>query len=515
VRCAMDLQKSVASTSGKELASPLQLRVGINIGDIIIEEDGDIFGDGVNIASRLQKLALPGGICLSAKVYEEVRDKLPYEFDDRGEHRFKNIGRPIRVYCLLAGMGPSDISHDRRSVPPVLNQPSIAVLPFVNISRDPEQDHFADGIVEDIIAALSRFRSFFVIARNSTFAYKGQAINVQQIGRELGVRYVLEGSVRRSAERIRITAQLVDAMTGVHLWAEHYDGVVADVFDLQDQITASVVGSIQPSIRAAEIERARRKRPENLDAYDLVMRALPYVWSLEYEANREAARLLEKALLLDPGYPLAIALAAWCRGQRIVYNWSQNLQDDKRETLRQAQAAAALAHDDPFILTVLGAALTITREFQRATSMLERALSLDPNSAWAWNRSGWLHNYHDDPEVAIEHFERSLRLSPFDPMAFNCEIGIGCAHFIAKRYDLAAQWQEKALMSKPNTAWIHRTLAPAYALAGDLDKARESVGGLVKGYPGIRIIDILQAMAFSKEAMSRFAEGLRQAGLPE
>ncbi|MBJ6126662.1 adenylate/guanylate cyclase domain-containing protein [Microvirga splendida] len=515
VRCAVELQEAVAARPGKADAKPLQLRVGINLGDIVVEEDGDIFGDGVNVASRLQKMALPGGICLSGKVYDEVRGKLAYEFEDRGEHQFKNIGQAIRVFCLLEGMDTRQASGERRSARSHPEGPSIAVLPFVNISKDPEQEYFADGIVEDIIAALSRFRSFFVIARNSTFAYKGRTVAVQQIGRELGVRYVLEGSVRRSGPRIRITAQLVDANTGIHLWAEHYDGVVEDVFDLQDRITASVVGSIQPSIRTAEIERARRKRPENLDAYDLVMRALPYVWALEYEANKEAARLLDKALLLDPGYPLAIALAAWCRGQRIVYNWSKNLQEDKRETLRQAQAAAALAHDDPFILTVLGAALTITREYQRATSMLERALSLDPNSAWAWNRSGWLHNYQDDPEIAIQHFERSLRLSPFDPMAFNCEMGIGCAHFIAKRYDLAAQWQEKALMSKPRTAWIHRTLAPAYSLAGEADKARESVGELVKGYPGIRIADILQAMAFSKEVMSRFAEGLRQAGLPE
>ncbi len=513
VRCAVKLQEAVAGSPGNP--APLQLRIGINIGDIIIEDDGDIFGDGVNIASRLQKMALPGGICLSGKVYEEVRDKLSYAFEDKGEHQFKNIGRPIRVFCLLEGMDLSRTAGASRPEGQFCDRPSIAVLPFVNLSRDPEQEYFADGIVEDIIAALSRFKSFFVIARNSTFAYKGHPVRVQQIGRELGVRYVLEGSVRRSGKKIRITAQLVDASTGMHLWAEHYDGVIEDVFDLQDQITASVVGSIQPSIRAAEIERARRKRPENLDAYDLVMRALPHVWALEWESNKEAARLLEKALLLDPGYPLALSLAAWCRGQRIVYNWSQNIQEDKRETLRQAQAAAALAHDDPLILTVLGAALTITKEFQRAESMLARALALDPNSAWAWNRSGWLHNYRDDPEVAIQHFERSLRLSPFDPMAFNCEIGIGSAHFIAGRYDQAAQWQEKALMAKPSATWTHRTLAPAYALDGELDKAKESVAELLKGYPGLRITDITQALAFSKEVMDRFAEGLRQAGLPE
>jgi adenylate cyclase len=397
----------------------------------------------------------------------------------------------------------------------MLDQPSIAVLPFTNMSKDPEQEYFADGVVEDIIAALSRFRSFFVIARNSTFVYKDRAVRVQQIGRELGVRYVLEGSVRRSGRRVRITAQLVDALTGVHLWAEHYDGVIEDVFDLQDLITASVVGAIQPSIRAAEIERARRKRPESLDAYDLVMQALPSVWSLEYDANREATRLLEKALRLDPTYPLALSLAAWCRGQRVVYNWSTNIAEDKRETLRQAQVATALAPDDPFILTVLAAALTLTHEHQRAIAMLDRALALDPNSAWGWNRSGWLHNYQNDPEVAIQHFERSLRLSPFDPMAFNCDMGIGCAHFIAKRYEQAAVWQEKALMAKPTAAWIHRTLAPAYALAGDMEKARESVAELLKTYPEIAISDVLKAMAFSKEVMGRFAEGLRMGGLRE
>ncbi|WP_201833997.1 adenylate/guanylate cyclase domain-containing protein [Microvirga zambiensis] len=514
IRCAVDLQEAVAASSDGD-AKPFRLRIGINLGDIMIEEDGDIFGDGVNIASRLEQMALPGGICLSAKVYEEVRDKLRLAFEDLGEHQFKNIGRPIRVYCILLSTDGALAHGERKLSAPATEGPSIAVLPFTNLSKDPEQEYFADGIVEDIISALSRFRTFLVIARNTTFTYKGRSVNVPQVGRELGVRYVLEGSVRRSGDRIRITAQLIDAATGMHLWAEHYDGVVADVFDLQDQITASVIGSIQPSIRAAEIERARRKRPDNLDAYDLVMRALPNVWALEYDANQEATRLLEEALRLDPNYPLALSLAAWCRGQRIVYNWSSNVAEDKRETLREAQAAAVLGHDDPFILTVLGAALTITREYQRAAAMLDRALSLDPNSAWAWNRSGWLRDYTDEPEIAIEHFERSLRLSPFDPMAFNCELGIGGAHFVAKRYEAAAHWMAKGLVSKPSATWIHRTLAPSYALAGELDKARGSVGELLKDYPEIRISHILQALAFSKEVLDRFADGLRQAGLPE
>lgn len=520
VRCAIEIQQALASASAQDATRTLTLRIGINLGDIIIDEDKDIYGDGVNIAARLEQLADPGGVCLSAKVYEEVRDKLSYEFTDWGEQQVKNIARPVHVYCW----GRECQSEEHMNSPAVLatrpqptlpDKPSIAVLPFSNIGGDPEQEHFADGVVEDIIAALSRVRSFFVIARNSTYAYKSKAVTIQQVSRELGVRYVLEGSVRRAGNRLRITAQLIDAATGNHLWAEHYDGVEEDVFDFQDRITASVVGAIQPSIRAAEIERAKRKRPENLGAYDLVMRALPSIWALDRSANIEATQLLDEALRLDPDYPLALSLAAWCRGQRVVYNWSTNIEEDRRETLRQAQVAASLATDDPFVLTVLGAALTITHEFQRASVMLEKALMLDPNSAWAWNRSGWLRNYLDDPETAIQHFERSLRLSPFDPMSFNGIMGIGCAHLIAGRYDVAAQWQEKALIESPTSTWILRTLIPSYALTGQVDKAREGVRELLQSYPGMTIRDIVGALVFSPKVQERISEGLRMAGLPE
>jgi adenylate cyclase len=513
VRCAIEIQAAIASSENPDEEAPLRLRIGINLGDIIIDEDGDIYGDGVNVASRLEQIATTGGICLSAKVYEEVRDKVPYDFIDLGEQVVKNIRRPIRVYCLGACHETPQTRHHR--VLPLPDRPSIVVLPFSNIGGDPEQEHFAYGIVEDITAALSRVRSFFVIARNSSFAYKGRAVSVQQISRELGVRYLLEGSVRRAGNRLRITAQLIDGTNGNHLWAEHYDGVAEDLFDFQDQITASVVGAIQPSIRAAEIERALRKRPESLDAYDLVMRALPLVWSLERDNNLEAGRLLDEALQLDPNYPLALSLAAWCSGQRLIYNWSEDIENDTREALRKAHLAATMAADDSFTLAVLGAALTITRNFQRAASLLDRALALDPNSAWAWTRRGWLHNYQDEPEAAIPRFERSLRLSPFDPMAFNCDMGIGCAHFIAERYDQSIFWQEKALIAHPSSSWIHRNLAPAYALSGQTAKAQESVRELLKGYPGITITDITRALVFSPGVLARIAEGLRMAGLPE
>lgn len=517
VRCAVEIQQALAASTGQEPARALTLRIGINFGDIIVDEDRDIYGDGVNVAARLEQLADPGGICLSGKVYEEVRDKLTYEFADWGELQIKNIMRPVRVYCLGQDclMHGAAVVLETRPEMALPDKPSIAVLPFSNIGNDLEQEHFADGIVEDITAALSRVRSFFVIARNSTLVYKVRQVAVQQISRELGVRYVLEGSVRRAGKRLRITAQLIDATTGNHLWAEHFDGTEEDVFDFQDRITTSVVGAIQPSIRAAEIERAKRKRPENLGAYDLVMQALPSIWALERSANQVATKLLDQALRLDPNYPLALSLAAWCRGQRVVYNWSTDIEADRREALRQAQVAAALAADDPFVLTVLGAALTITHEFPRAAIMLDRALALDPNSAWAWNRSGWLRNYLDDPEIAIEHFERSLRLSPFDPMSFNGIMGIGAAHFVASRYDLAAQWQEKALIESPSSVWILRTLVPSYALSGQMDKAREGVRELLQSYPGMTISDIVRALVFSPKVQQHIAEGLRLAGLPE
>jgi adenylate cyclase len=510
VQFAVEIREALTSTATDSTTRPLQLRIGINLGDIILEQDGDIYGDGVNIAARLEQLAQPGAICISAKVYEEVRDKLPYSFRDQGEQSVKNIAKPVRVYSLF-----DDSAAAPQTNPAIPDRPSIAVLPFDYMSESRDGEFLADGLSEDIIAALSRIRSFFVIARNSTFTYKGRAVNVQQVSRELGVRYVLEGSVRRSRDKVRITAQLVDATTGAHLWAERYDGTVADIFDLQDRITASVVGAIQPSIRAAEIERARRKRPDSLNAYDLVMQALPYVWSLDAASNQVATRLLDEALRLDPTYPLALSLASWCSGQRVIYNWSQDPENDRRDALEKAGAAADLDSDDPFVLTVLGAAHTITREFQAALYLLDKALRLDPNSAWAWNRSGWLRTFRDDPETGIDHFERAIRLSPFDPMVFNSYAGIGDAHFVAGRYTEAVTWLEKARLAHPRAAWLNRFLAASYALSGRQQDAEACVERLLTTYPGLTVTAVRAAPPFSQEVIGRLCEGLRQAGLPE
>jgi adenylate cyclase len=507
---AVEIRDVLASGAMGSRTRPLQLRIGINLGDIIREQDGDIYGDGVNIAARLEQLAQPGAICISAKVYEEVRDKLPYSFSDQGEQLVKNIAKPVRIYSLFDG----NVAAPQTS-PPIPERPSIAVLPFDYMSESRDGEFLADGLSEDIIAALSRIRSFFVIARNSTFTYKGQAVNVQQVSRDLGVRYVLEGSVRRSRDKVRITAQLIDATTGAHLWADRYDGTVDDIFDLQDRITASVVGAIQPSIRAAEIERARRKRPDSLNAYDLVMQALPHVWSLDAASNQVATHLLDQALKLDPIYPLALSLASWCSGQRVIYNWSTNPESDRRDALEKAQLAAGLTSDDPFVLTVLGAAHTITREFQAALYLLDKALTLDPNSAWAWNRSGWLHTFRDDPSTGIDHFERAIRLSPFDPMVFNSYAGIGDAHFVGGRYAQAIAWLEKARHAHPKAAWINRFLAASYALSDQPQEAEVCIQRLLAMYPGLTVTAVRAAPPFSKEVIDRLCAGLRKAGLPE
>jgi adenylate cyclase len=396
------------------------------------------------------------------------------------------------------------------------DKPSVAVLPFQNMSGDPEQEYFADGMVEDITAALCRVRDFFVIARNSAFSYRGRAVPAQQISRELGVRYLIEGSVRKAGNRVRITAQLIDGPSGNHLWADRYEGGMTDIFDLQDRITESVVGAIQPSVRSAEIERSRRKRPESLDAYDLVLRAYPSVWSLERAANEAALKLLDQAIAIEPDYPLALALAAWCHAQQCVYNWAADPTGQQLEAQRLAQrASAAGGEDDPTILTVLGAAHTIVGNYAIAARLLEKALALDPNSAWAWNRSGWLQSYLDRPGVAIEHFERSIRLSPFDPMNFNAFIGIGGAHFVAGRYAETALWFEKGLLEHPGATWVYRNLVPTYALLGREAEARAGLSRLLQEYPDLTISKVMSALVYSQPTLDRVAEGLRRAGMPE
>jgi TolB-like protein len=354
LRCALDVQRGMDDRNADVPSEKrIEFRVGINVGDVVVEGE-DLLGDSANVAARLEGIAEPGGICLSETAYQQVRDKVDVKFQDAGEQQLKNIPRPVRAYQVR----PSGAAASSRPALPLPNKPSIAVLPFKNMSGDPEQDYFADGMVEEIITALSRFRQLFVIARNSSFTYKGRVVDVKQVGRELGVRYVLEGSVRRSADRVRVTGQLIDAATGAHLWADRFDGALEDIFELQDRVTMSVVGAIAPKLEQAEIDRAKRKPPENLDAYDYYLRGMAsHYQSWSKEAISEALRLYYKAIELDPDFASAYGAAARCYVERRSNNWVTDRDKETAETARLARWAVELGRDDAIALSGGGFAL--------------------------------------------------------------------------------------------------------------------------------------------------------------
>ncbi len=395
------------------------------------------------------------------------------------------------------------------------DKPSIVVLPFDNMSAEPGQDFLADGIVEAITAALSCIKSFFVIARSSAFTYKGRATDARAIGKELGVAYLLEGSVQKVGNRLRITVQLIETEGGTHVWSSRYDGTVDEFFDLQDRITEQIAGALQPSIRLAEIERSRRRRPQDLGSYDYTMRAMPHVWALEKEESAKALELLEKAFAIDPEYPLALSLAGWCHAQRSVYNWADDIADSQAKARSLAERAAALSGDDPLILAVLGAVHTFVRNYGTARILLERALVLDPNCAWAWSRLGWIEAYADQTDKAIENFERAIRLSPIDPMNFNNYAGIGSAHEVAEEYDQAVMFCRRALQERPHATWIYRNLASALVGAGRIEEAKQAFAEMLRHYPDLTVSKFKQAMVFSAPALERMGQNLRSLGLPE
>lgn len=487
----------------------IAMRIGVNLGDVILE-GSDIFGDGVNVAARIQEVCTPGGVALSATAFEHVNDKVDLEFTDAGERVLKNITRKIRVFRW-----PKTQTRDAPQRLTLPDKPSIAVLPFDNMSNDPEQDYFADGVVEGLTAALSRIRSFFVIARNSAFAYKGRPTNVIDIGRELGVAYVLEGSVQRADGSLRITVQLIETTTGAHLWAEKFDGADSELFDLQDRIIEQVAGALQPSIRKAEIDRAARKRPHDMGAYDYAMRAMRHVWMQEPVEAAKALELLESALKIDPDYPLALALSAWCWAQHAVYNWADDIDGIRAKSLGMAERAAGLSGDDPLILSVLGVVHTFARNYGTARILLERAIALDTNAAWALSRLGWLEVYADRPEAAFQHFEHAMRLSPLDPMNFNNLVGMASAHQISGDYETSATMFENALMERPSAFWIHRNLAPALLAAGRVEEAKASIAKMLDAYPNFTIARYNAAMVFSPSALEDISKYLRLLEVPE
>jgi len=478
VRCAVQVQEAMAErNAGVPEARRIEFRIGINLGDVIVEGD-DLYGDGVNIAARIEALADPGGVFVSNTVHEHVRDRLPFGFEDLGEQQFKNIARPVRVYRVrnpAAAMSPSGPSSP---VLPLPDKPSIAVLPFANMSGDPEQEYFADGMVEEIITALSRIRWLFVIARNSSFTYKGRAVDMKLVSRELGVRYVLEGSVRKAGGRVRITAQLIDALNGAHLWADRFDGPLEDVFELQDKVALSVAGVIEPTLRAAETRRTAAHPTADFTAYDLYLRALPIFYTLTKEGVLQALALLEQAIARDPNYGPALAWAAMCHLWRYFDDWSDEPEAARRDGIRLAQRALEAAGDDASV--VANAALVLAQfgeDIGAMIALVERSLALDPSSARGWYISGLLRLWAGQPDLAIAHVESSLRLSPRERLGAHQSV-IGTAHVFKGQFDAAVAELLVAIHERPTNPPPYRSLACCYAHMGRLEEAKEIVARL-------------------------------------
>jgi adenylate cyclase len=476
VRCAVSVQQAIpARNTGVETNNRIELRIGINLGDVIVEGD-DLYGDGVNIAARIEALADAGGVFISNTVYDQVRDRLALVFEDLGEQQVKNIARPVRVYRVRDAGAKSPPASATPALP-LPDKPSIAVLPFQNMSGDPEQEYFVDGMVEEIITALSRIRWLFVIARNSSFTYKGQAVDVKQVGRELGVRYVLEGSVRRAGNRVRITGQLIDATSDAHLWADRFDGSLEDVFELQDRVAASVAGVIEPALQAAEIARAVGRPTADLTAYDLYLRAYAMTLSSANEIP-EALRLLEQAIAREPRYGPALAWAAHCCIRLVTDGRSQDPAADRLKGAGFARRALQVAGDDPVILANVALALAgFGEDIAAMMTLVDRALALNPSFARGWSISGTLRNWAGQPDIAIEHVENSLRLSPRARIGTSLAV-LGAAHFLSRRFAEAVPKLLLAIQEDPSFPQSYRYLAACYAHMGRLDEAHAIVARL-------------------------------------
>jgi adenylate cyclase len=514
VRCAVEVQQGMATRNDGESANRrIEFRVGIHVGDLVVDGD-DLLGDGVNVAARLEGIAEPGGICLSRAAHEQLRGKLDLATEDIGDQRLKNIAQPVRTYRVLLDKG----SQRSASALPLPDKPSIAVLAFANMSGDPEQEYFADGMVEDIITGLSRISWLFVIARNSSFTYKGKSIDVKQVGRELGVRYVLEGSVRKAGNRVRITGQLIDATTGGHIWADRFDGPLEDVFDLQDRVTASAVGAIEPRLQRAEIERAGRKPTESLDAYDYFLRGMANLHQFTRDNLSEASRLFLRATELDANYASAYGMAAWCGMHRKNNGWMVDPEGEIADRVRLARRAVAVGQDDATALWSAGHSLAyLAGEVEAGAASIDRAMVLNPNLAAAWHASGWARIYLGQSASAVEHFQHAMRLNPLDPLAYFGCAGMAYAHILVGRYDEAVSWATKARHQQPNFATALRAAALAYALSDRTVEAREAMTRVREVDPALRLsnVDRVAPPLRRPEDRARFIEALRKAGLPD
>ena len=513
VQCAVEMQESMAArNAGIEEDRRIVFPIGINMGDIIVEDE-DIYGDGVNLAARLEGLADPGGICLSRNVHEQVGTKLDLTFEDLGELEVKNIAEPVRAYRIKMASAQGEGATGGRAAPPLPDRPSVAVLAFENMSGDPEEDYFADGITEDIITDLSRFHGLLVIARNSSFSYKGKAIRVQEIARQLGVRYLVEGSIRRAGARLRITVQLIDATSGGHLWAERYDRELEDVFALQDEIVETVVRTVAGRLTAADRARAARKTPRNLQAYDYVLRAQGIV-NDSIEKNRQCRELYETAIELDPG----CARAYMGLGLTHMFDWHSAWTDTPEESadlaIANARKALALDDTDSEAHRRLGGIYLFRGDHEQAEFHLDKALSLNPNDADSWAYRALYCIYDGRPLEALEPLGRATRRNPFHPSWYLWFIGL--AHYGARQYEAAIGPLKTAIGLFPKFVAPRRHLAASYARLGRLEEARRECKAILELEPDFKIAKLAPALAYQNpDDLAHYLDGLRKAGLPD
>ncbi|MCH8154886.1 MAG: adenylate/guanylate cyclase domain-containing protein, partial [Proteobacteria bacterium] len=491
-------------------------RIGINLGDVIVEGE-DIHGDGVNIAARLEGLAEPGGICLSGDAYRQVRGKVEADFEDLGEREVKNLAEPLRVYRIaIKGPSPAPTATVTRPLP-LPDKPSIAVLPFDNMSGDPEQEYLADGISEDLITALSKVRWFFVIARNSTFTYKGQAVEVTQVARELGVRYVIEGSVRKAGNRVRISAQLIDATTGRHVWAERYDRDLADIFELQDEMTQTIVAAVEPELGAAERERALSKPPENLDAWETYQRGLWHLWNFTKDDNAKAPHLLRRAHELDPGFATAYAHEADSRYINVIMGWAEDPDQTLAAGMTAAKKALALDDKDAVAYFAAGRVHMMLGEHDASIGALETSLTLNPNFAQAYHGLGFALTLAGRIEDALDSLAKAERLSPRDPLLWAFTVVHALACILSHDYETAVHWARRAMQIPRATGyWPHAVLAAPLAQLGRIEQARAAVKAALEQKPDLSLSYLKKTLPTKHPGgLDPYLDGLRKAGLPE
>jgi len=512
VECAVEIQKDLKTRNAEVPENRrMEFRIGINLGDVV-EEGEKIFGDGVNIAARLQGLAEGGGVCISGTAYDQVENKLGLEYEYLGEQEVKNIAKRIRAYRAKTKIAETQTNSVKHSQLP--DRPSIAVLPFANISGDPEQEYFADGIAEDVITALSKFRWFFVIARNSTFTYKGKTVDVKTVAQDLGVRYVLEGSVRKSGKRVRITAQLIEAPTGHHVWAERYDRDLEDIFAVQDEITESIVTSVGPEFLSAEMQRAQRRDVRSLDAWDYAMRAAYHHSRYTKEDSAEAQRLLQKAIELDPLNVGGFCLLAFTHLMQVQFGWSESVVRSIQEAAEAAKKAVAIDDRDAWAHMALGLVDLISRRYDDAIGRFKRAIDLNPSLANAYGALGQALALAGQYDAAVEQINKAIRLSPRDPFLVYWFGHLGLAAFTEERYDEACEWGRKCVHENPNFPGGHRLLAASCGQLGRTKEAQAALMELLLLMPGMTIDDVRKQVPFKdSNDMERYLDGLRKAGL--